>query len=166
MRFSLWPPGLVLGRIAFLLVALVAASSVLPRFPLAPDLLAILVVSVGVSAGPVTGAAAGLVVGWLADLVPPGGHPLGAGALSYLVVGLLGAAAARWWRASVLAPALTAAAAAAMIQSLRLAARAATGQPMPVGAAAGIVLLTALVGALLLPPLVHWQRRLADRGRR
>lgn len=160
---TLWPPGVRAWRVAFALVGVLLAGSVLPRFPLAPDLLAVLVVSVGVSAGPVAGAAAGLGVGWLLDLVPPGGHPLGAGAISYLLVGLLGGFTARWWRSSVLSPALTAAAAAAVVQVIRLLSRAALGAPLPIGPAAGIVALTALLGALLLPPLVAWQRRLAVR---
>lgn len=159
----LWPPGLRAWRVAFALVGVLLAGTVLPRFPLAPDLLAVLVVSVGLSAGPVTGAAAGLAVGWLLDLVPPGGQPLGAGAISYLLVGLLGAACARWWRTSALAPALIAAAAATVVQVIRLLGRAALGAPLPIGAALGIVVLTALLGALLLPPLVVWQRRLAVR---
>lgn len=159
----LWPPGLRAWRVAFALVGVLLAGTVLPRFPLAPDLLAVLVVSVGLSAGPVTGAAAGLAVGWLLDLVPPGGQPLGAGAISYLLVGLLGATCARWWRTSALAPALIAAAAATAVQVIRLLGRAALGAPLPIGAALGIVVLTALLGALLLPPLVVWQRRLAVR---
>ena len=159
----LWPPGLRAWRVAFALVGVLLAGTVLPRFPLAPDLLAVLVVSVGLSAGPVTGAAAGLAVGWLLDLVPPGGQPLGAGAISYLLVGLLGAVCARWWRTSALAPALIAAAAATVVQVIRLLGRAALGAPLPIGAALGIVVLTALLGALLLPPLVVWQRRLAVR---
>lgn len=160
---TLWPPGLRVWRVVFAVVGVLLAGTVLPRFPLAPDLLAVLVVSVGLSAGPVAGAAAGLGVGWLLDLVPPGGQPLGMGAISYLLVGLLGAGLAGWWRTSMLAPALIAAAAAAVVQAVRLLDRAALGAPLPINAATGIVALTALLGALLLPPLVVWQRRLAVR---
>lgn len=159
----MWPPGLRAWRVAFALVGVLLAGTVLPRFPLAPDLLAVLVVSVGLSAGPVAGAAAGLAVGWLLDLVPPGGGPLGLSAISYLLVGLLGGVAARWWRTSVLAPALIAAAAAAVVQMVRLLGRAALAAPLPIGPAVGIVALSALLGVLLLPPLVVWQRRLAAR---
>lgn len=160
---TLWPPGLRAWRLAFAGVGVLLAGTVLPRFPLAPDLLAVLVVSVGLSAGPVAGAAAGLGIGWLLDLVPPGGHPMGAGAISYLLVGLLGGMSARWWRTSALAPALIAAAAATVVQVIRFLGRAALGASLPIDAAAGVVGLTALLGALLLPPLVTWQRRLAVR---
>lgn len=163
---TVWPPGLTAWRIALVLMGVAFATSVLPRFGIAPDVLAVLVVSVGISAGAVHGAFAGLAVGWLVDLAPPGGHPLGFSALAYLLVGLLGGVAARWWRTSVLAPALITAAAAATVQALRLAVRLAEGSALPVADGCAIVVLTAVLGAIALPPLVFWQRRLAQRGMR
>lgn len=161
---ALWPPGVGFWRVLVLVMAVALAGTVVARFPVAPDLVAVLVVSVGITAGAVGGAVAGLAAGWLLDLAPPGGHPLGSGALTYLLVGMLGAAAARWWRVSVLSPALIAGTAGLLVQTIRLAVRLADGSSLPFAAAAAVALTTATLGAILLPPLIFWQRRLAQRG--
>lgn len=80
----------VLRTVSVLLAALLVAT-VLPRFGLPvrflPDLVVVLVVSTAVLRGPTHGALVGLAAGWVVDLVPPAGAPLGVTALLYAGAG-------------------------------------------------------------------------------
>lgn len=82
-------PRLLLAALGVLL-AVVLQTAVLARLPLPggpPDLLLVLVVAVGLVAGPPPGMLTGFAVGLLADLA--GDHELGRLALAYVVVGFL-----------------------------------------------------------------------------
>jgi rod shape-determining protein MreD len=78
-------------RTVAVLLAAVAAATVLPRLGVParfrPDLVIIMVAASAVVRGPVHGALVGLAAGWVVDLVPPGGSPLGVTALLYALAG-------------------------------------------------------------------------------
>ncbi|WP_265444629.1 rod shape-determining protein MreD [Flexivirga meconopsidis] len=158
------PGRLAALRALWLLVAALLAVTVLPRFVVAPDLVVLVVVAVALRAGATVGALTGLAAGWLVDLVPPGGVPLGASALMYAAIGAAIGLAQSSFRVSALLPAFSAAAAAAAVQVLRAGLTIYQGRAVDWLVAAGTVLCTALIGALLVPPLMHWERRLVQRG--
>lgn len=78
-------------RTVAVLVAALAVATVLPRLGVParfrPDLVILLVAASAVVRGPVHGALLGLAAGWVVDLVPPGGSPLGLTGLLYSVAG-------------------------------------------------------------------------------
>lgn len=83
---------------ALVVVAELVDAAVLDRFTVAgtsPDLLVLVVVAAGLSAGGVHGALVGACAGLLADLTPPGAGLLGVNALAYAVAG---AVSGRWYR--------------------------------------------------------------------
>lgn len=60
------------------------------RLPIGhPDLLLLVVVSLGLVGGPAQGAVVGFVAGFVADVLPPADHTIGRLALVYAVVGYL-----------------------------------------------------------------------------
>ncbi|NNG39481.1 rod shape-determining protein MreD [Flexivirga sp. ID2601S] len=158
------PGRLALLRTVWLLAAALLAATVLPRFVVAPDLVVLVVVAVALRAGATVGALTGLAAGWLVDLVPPGGLPLGATGLMYAVIGAAIGLAQSSFRVSALLPALSAGAASAVIQVVRAGLTIYQGRAVDWPVAAATVVCTAVVGALLVPPLIHWERRLAQRG--
>lgn len=88
------PTALGLLRTAYVIVGALLAATVAPRLGIpaewAPDLVLIGVVATAVLRGPVHGALVGLAAGWVVELVPPAGAPLG---LTALVLALAGALA-------------------------------------------------------------------------
>ncbi|HET9632830.1 MAG TPA: rod shape-determining protein MreD [Terrabacter sp.] len=86
------PTLLGLLRTAYVLVAALLVATVLPRLGVAaalvPDLVLVGVVATAVLRGPVHGALVGLLAGWVVELVPPGGRPLGLTALVLMAAGL------------------------------------------------------------------------------
>ncbi len=80
-----------LVRTVFVVVGALSVATVLPRLGvparLLPDLVVIAVAASAVLRGPAPGALLGLAAGWVVDLVPPAGSPLGATALLYAVAG-------------------------------------------------------------------------------
>ena len=78
-------------RTGAVLLAALAVATVLPRFGVParfrPDLVVLLVAASAVVRGPAQGALLGLAAGWVVDLVPPGGSPLGLTALLYAAAG-------------------------------------------------------------------------------
>ncbi len=78
-------------RTGAVLLAALAVATVLPRFGVPvrfrPDLVVLLVAASAVVRGPAHGALLGLAAGWVVDLVPPGGSPLGLTALLYAAAG-------------------------------------------------------------------------------
>jgi rod shape-determining protein MreD len=147
-----------------LLVGAVLLPSALPSTAGVPraDLVLVVVAATALVRGPTTGLLVGLAGGWLLDLVPPGGQPLGASGLVYAGAGALLGLARRHVRLSPLLPWLVTAAAAALVLGVR-----------GVSAAAGFGrasttdlwwswVATAVVGAVLLPLLVVLERRVGS----
>jgi rod shape-determining protein MreD len=159
-------PRLVLWVTAAL-AAQVLDVGVLDRQPVAGravDLLLLVVVAAALAGGSVTGATAGLLAGLLADLTPPAAGLLGAGALAY---GLAGALAGRWHRPGGGAdrqPLLLALAAAAVAAVGMSAVRLLLGVAASPLSQAGVTVLAAVggavvVGTVVLPALAALDRR-------
>lgn len=145
------------------LVAAVLVSALLPSgMPARPDLVLLVVVAAGLVRGPDTGALVGLGGGWLVDLVPPGGEPLGAAAVTYLAAGALSGWSRRWVTWSPLVPLLATAAAALVVQAVRgVTAAAGVGVAHPVDLIWAVA-MTVLFGVLLVPVLLAVERALED----
>ena len=76
--------------LALTLVAAVLVVTFRARgWPVVPDLVLLPVVALALSRGWLAGALLGLAAGWVVDLVPPGGDPLGLTPLLYAVAGSL-----------------------------------------------------------------------------
>lgn len=99
------PTALGLLRAAYVVVAALVTAVVLPRLGLdarwVPDLVLIGVVATAVLRGPTHGGLAGLLAGWVVEVMPPGGRPLGLVALTLMLAGV----AAGMLRTSSLRPA-------------------------------------------------------------
>lgn len=153
----------VLLRVLLLLSAVLLPSAWpggLPR----PDLVVLVVAAVALLHRPSTGMLAGLLGGWLLDVVPPGAEPLGATALTYALVGLLLGLGRRLTAASPLLPWVATGVAAAVVLGVRWVASAAgVGVALP-SQLAWSWLMTMLVAVVLLPLLMGLERRLIDRG--
>lgn len=148
-----------------LLLAAVLAPTLLPSgMPGRPDLVLLVVAAAALLHGPWTGALVGLAGGWLWDLVPPGGEPLGAGALAYAAVGAVLGLARRWGSWSPLVPWVATVAGAALLQAGRgLVGAAGVGVVHPVDLLWSVA-ATALFALLLLPLLIGTERFLVSRG--
>ncbi|WP_153397500.1 rod shape-determining protein MreD [Ornithinicoccus halotolerans] len=150
--------GLLLGVAACLPVAL---TSVLP---VAPDVVLLVVVALALVHGPTAGALAGLAGGWAVDLVPPGGDPLGAGALAYCAAGAVVGALRRYASWSPLLPLVATALAAAGLQALR-GVLALAGVGWATAGTLGVAaVVTVVAGAVLVPLLVALDRAVVERG--
>ncbi len=158
------PQRLTVVRAVLAVAAVVLTVAVLPRFGVPVDLVVVLVVAVALRGGTTAGALMGLATGLLVDLTPPGSVPLGIGALSYAAVGAVAGVLHRSLRVSVLLPALVVLVAEALLQLVRAVALLVTGlSPRPLHALAFVV-LTAAVGALLVPPALRVERWFVRRG--
>ncbi|MBC9957154.1 rod shape-determining protein MreD [Yimella sp. cx-51] len=158
------PHRLTVVRAVQLLVAALLTVTVLPAWGLRIDLVLVVVVAVALRAGSTVGALAGLAAGVLVDVLPPGSTPLGLTALLYACVGAACGILQKSVRASVLLPVAAVALSAAFMQSIRLALAWLERVPLDVAGAAAAVLLTALLGAALVPPIVRLEHHLVDRG--
>lgn len=153
------PQRLTVVRAVFAVFAALLTVTVLPRFGVPVDAVAILVVAVALRAGTEAGALMGLATGLLVDLLPPGATPLGVGALSYAVVGAVAGVLHRSLRVSILLPAVVVLVAEALLQASRAAAQLIGGLPVDLLRIPVFAAVTALVGALVVPPLLrveHW----------
>lgn len=160
------PSRLATVQALLLVLAALLAAVVLPRLgPVQPDLLVPFVVAGGLRGGRTTGLLLGLAAGWLVDLVPPGTGALGLSPLTYAGAGLVAGAAHRSSRHSAALPAVTVLAAAAVVLGVRLVVTLLDGRPLDLVGAGLSLLATTVIGAALVPPLVHHQRRLVHRGR-
>ncbi len=140
---------------ALLLVAAVLVPQLLPAgLPVRLDLVLLVAVAAGLTHGPGTGGLVGLAGGWLLDLVPPGGDPLGATALTHLAAGVLAGAMRPWTRWSPLAYLLATAAGCLVVFGVRgVASAAGIGVTHP-EELLGSAVLTLAVGVLLVPALL------------
>lgn len=155
-------PGVLLR--VLLLVTAVLLPSAWPAGLARPDLVILVVAAVALLHRPSTGMLVGLLGGWLLDLVPPGAEPLGAGALTYALVGLLLGLGRGLTVASPLLPWVATGLAAAAVLAVRWVASAAGfGVVLPLELVWSW-LMTVLVAVLVLPLLMVLERRLVDRG--
>lgn len=154
-------------RTAYVLVAALLVSTVLPRLGVppgaVPDLVLVGVVATAVLRGPVHGALVGLLAGWVVELVPPGGTPLGLTALVLMVAGLTAGFFRSPSSRSPLRPLAALFVAAVVVVAVHLAAAVlADGDPGLLGASRRL-LATVLAGVVLLPALLAIDRALVRR---
>jgi hypothetical protein len=127
-------------------------------WPVVPDLALIPVVAVALSRGWVAGALTGLAAGWMVDLVPPGGEPLGLTAVLYAVAGSLAGRGSRVgpvpgrWVAIVLLAAAAVPAVGGLLRAAWL------GRPVEAAPSLLTVAATVVVGLLVVPPFVRLDR--------
>jgi rod shape-determining protein MreD len=154
-------------RTAAVLLAAVAAATVLPRLgvPVAfrPDLVVLLVAASAVVRGPVHGALLGLAAGWVVDLVPPAGSPLGLSALLYATAGASAGLVHQSAPRSRLGALVGLAAATAVVELGGVGMAVLGDGPMDLGAAATRTLVTLTVGLLALPVLLGVDHALTRR---
>lgn len=161
------PTLLGLLRTAGVVVGALAAATVLPRLGVpagwVPDLVLVLVAASAVLRGVAHGGLLGLAAGWVVDIVPPGGSPLGATALLYAVAGACAGAFHHPGNRGPLAPLGSLALAAVVVGVGRLAvAVVGEGAVDPTGALSRAV-ATVAAGALLTPVCIAVDRALVRR---
>lgn len=120
-----------------------------------PDLVLLPVVAVALTRGSAVGALAGLAAGWVVDLVPPGGEPLGLTALLYAAAGALAGRGTRLGPLPTRWVALVAVGAALVPAAGRLLQGAWLGQQTDLPRALTEVVVTVLVAIVVVPPLVR-----------
>jgi rod shape-determining protein MreD len=154
-------------RAALVGVSALAVATELPQpgIPsrLFPDLVVIVVAASAVLRGPAHGALVGLASGWVVDLLPPAGSPLGGAALLYAVAG---ASAGAFHRPGGRGPAfpLAALGSAAVVVRLGELVVAVLGDGViDVPAAATRVTVTLAVGVILLPVIISLDHSLVRR---
>lgn len=151
-------------RAAVVMLAALLAAVVLPRLASqVPDLVLLVVVAAALRRGPAYGAVVGLLAGWVIDLLPPTGTPLGAGALAYATAGALAGWTRRFGDVSALVPLVGTAAAAGFIACLRLLVAAGRNAPLPLWPAATTFALTVVAGMFLVPLMMVGERALVRR---
>lgn len=161
------PTLLGLLRTAYVLVAALLVSTVLPRLGVSsgtvPDLVLVGVVATAVLRGPVHGALVGLLAGWVVELVPPGGTPLGLTALVLMAAGL----AAGFFRSpssrSALRPVAALLVATAVVVAAHVAAAVLADGDVELLDAVRRLAATVLAGVVLLPALLTLDRALVRR---
>ncbi|WP_239110392.1 rod shape-determining protein MreD [Phycicoccus sonneratiae] len=157
------PLGLLL-RVAALVVAGVLAVTLGARHVApVPDLVLVLVVAWALWRGPVAGGLAGLLGGWVLDLVPPGAAVLGLHALAYGAAGLL--AGRLRVTGPVAAPRVAGAtlAAAVLVEGLDVLRALAVRAPVDLLEVGVRCLLTATLAALVVPLVVGAERAVLRR---
>ena len=156
-------PQLLRTLIALVLTLLAAVLVVTLRargWPVVPDLVLLPVVALALSRGWLAGALLGLAAGWLVDLVPPGGDPLGLTPILYALAGSLAGRGSRVGPVPVRWVAIVTLGAALVPAAGRLLQGAWLGRQLDVLPAALGVLATVIVAAFVVPPLIR-----LDRGR-
>ena len=154
-------PGVLrtLLALALTLVAAVLVVTLRARgWPVVPDLALLPVVALALSRGPLAGALTGLAAGWLVDLVPPGGDPLGLTPLLYAVAGSLAGRGSRVGPVPVRWVAIVTLGAAAVPAVGRLLQGAWLGRQLDLAPAAWSLLATVLAAVLIVPPLLRFDR--------
>ncbi len=154
-------------RSAGVVIAALFVATVLPRYGVPvgylPDLVLLLVVASAVLRGSVHGALLGLAAGWVVDLVPPGGSPLGLTALMFAAAGAVAGGFHRARTRGVVLPLVALASARAVVElGTVCVAILQDGRVDPANAAAH-VLATVLVGLVALPVVMGVDRALTRR---
>lgn len=154
-------------RAVAVLVAALCVATVLPRLGVParflPDLVVVLVVATAVLRGPAHGALVGLAAGWVVDLVPPGGAPLGLTALLYAAAGATAGTFRRPARPGVVPPVLALAVAAAIVAGGGVCVAILGDGSLDLPVTLTALAATVLVGLLALPVLVTLDRSLTRR---
>lgn len=154
-------------RTGAVLVAAITVATVLPRFGVPtrflPDLVVIVVASSAVVRGPAHGALLGLAAGWVVDLVPPGGSPLGLTALLFAAAGATAGLAHRAASRGLPRALLGLAAATAVVEIGGVCVAIFGDGAFDLAAAATRTLATLAVGLLALPLLLGVDRSLTRR---
>lgn len=154
-------------RTGAVLLAALAVATVLPRFGVParfrPDLVVLLVAASAVVRGPAQGALLGLAAGWVVDLVPPGGSPLGLTALLYAAAGATAGLFHRGAHRSLLGALLGLAAATLVVELGGVCVVILGDGTVDLAAAATRTLVTLAVGLLALPALLGVDRALTRR---
>lgn len=142
-------------------------ATILPRLGVparwVPDLVLIAVVSTAVLRGPVHGALVGLAAGWVVELIPPVGRPLGLVALTMMLGGAVAGALPRDSRRALTRPLAALLLAALVVGAGRIASAIAAEGHVEVLAVATVVGSTVVAGAVVLPVLVGIDRALVRR---
>jgi rod shape-determining protein MreD len=156
-----------LGRTAYVVVAALLSATLLPRLGVpaewVPDLVLIGVVATAVLRGPVHGALVGLVAGWVVELVPPVGAPLGLTPLVMMLGGLVGGLFHRVSSRTLGRALLALAAAGAVVLLGRTASAIVAEGSVSVTEGLGRLATTVAVGVLALPVLLAVDRALVRR---
>ncbi|MDO5503241.1 MAG: rod shape-determining protein MreD [Actinomycetia bacterium] len=150
-------PALRLGA-AFLLCVMAAFVVVTLRargWSVVPDLVLLPIIALGLSRGTMAGALLGLAAGWVVDLVPPGGQPLGLTALLYAAAGALAGRGTRVGPLPTRWIAVMALAAVAVPALGRLLHGAYQGTQLAPSAALLEAVATLLAALVIVPPLVR-----------
>lgn len=155
---------LSLVRAVLIVLAAVAGSAVLPHLtPTRPDLVVLVVVAAALMRGPYSGALVGLGAGWVVDLVPPGGDPLGASALLYAAAGAVAGAGRRFGTWSPMLPVLATTAAALTLLAGRGLVAAASTHWVHLPDLGWTLLVTVALGLVGVPLLIRLERALMYR---
>ena len=120
-----------------------------------PDLVLLPVIAVALTRGSAVGALSGIAAGWVVDLVPPGGAPLGLTALLYAAAGALAGRGTRLGPLPTRWVALVSLGAALVPAAGRLLHGAWLGQQGSPVQALTEVAVTAVVAVVVVPPLVR-----------
>lgn len=161
------PTTLGLARAAYLVVAALLTATLLPRLGVPgdwmPDLVLIGVVSTAVLRGPLHGAIVGLTAGWLVELVPPVGSPLGLTALVTMTAGAVAGTFRSPSSRAALRPSAALLAATVVVEAGRLASAALAEGSVAPTERLGILVTTLVVGLVALPALISADRALVRR---
>jgi rod shape-determining protein MreD len=161
------PTALGLLRAAYVVVAALLTVTVVPRLGVpaswAPDLVLIGVVATALLRGPTHGALVGLVAGWVVELVPPVGRPLGLTALAMLLAGAAAGALGTSSLRPVLRAALALVAATLVLVTCRVAVIAVAEGHWDVAAGLASLAVTAGAGVVVLPTMILVDRALVRR---
>lgn len=156
-----------LVRSAAVLAAALLVATVLPRYGVParflPDLVVLVVASSAVLRGPVHGALLGLAAGWVVDLMPPGGSPLGLTALLYALAGATAGSLRRTGGRSIVIPLAAVAAGSSVVELGGVCVAILGDGPVDVPNAVTRVLATVLVGVVALPLVLGVDRALTRR---
>jgi rod shape-determining protein MreD len=154
-------------RAAYVLVAALVVATLLPRLGAeprwVPDLVLVGVVATAVIRGPVHGALVGLLAGWVVELVPPVGSPLGLTPLVMMVAGLVAGLFRRASSRSRLRAPAALLLAAVVVLAARLGSAVLGEGSVEVSDGLWRLLVTVAVGALLLPAFLALDRALVRR---
>ncbi len=145
--------------LALTLVAAVIVVTLRARgWPVVPHLVLLPVVALALSRGWLAGALLGLAAGWVVDLVPPGGDPLGLTPLLYALAGSLAGRGSRVGPVPVRWIAIVTLGAALVPAAGRLLQGAWLGRQLDAVPTALGLLATVLAAVLVVPPLLRLDR--------